>query len=164
MYTKIQQTIDLLKNNPHWTRKFAILEIARRLDMSQAGASTYYYNAKKSVDGDKAKSSKDEKPNSWARDEAERASKAEKARKFEEKLREQIFGNKKSSHQNNPQPIVKKSWAQILGVSNVATKAEINAAWRRLVVQHHPDIHGGDHRLIAEINNARDVALKAAVA
>ena len=45
---------------------------------------------------------------------------------------------------------------RVLGVSPAATAAEIKAAYRALVKQHHPDA-GGDHRTILELNAAWEV-------
>ena len=47
----------------------------------------------------------------------------------------------------------------VLGISEHATVAEINAAWRRLAGQHHPDRSGGDHSKMAAVNAARDTML-----
>ena len=44
----------------------------------------------------------------------------------------------------------------MLGVSPAASAAEIKAAYRALVKQHHPDA-GGDHRTILELNAAWEV-------
>ena len=45
---------------------------------------------------------------------------------------------------------------RVLGVSPAASAAEIKAAYRALVKQHHPDA-GGDHRTILELNAAWEV-------
>jgi len=45
---------------------------------------------------------------------------------------------------------------RVLGVSPAATAAEIKAAYRALVKQHHPDA-GGDHRTILALNAAWEV-------
>ena len=47
----------------------------------------------------------------------------------------------------------------ILGVSPQATRAEITAAYRRLMQRSHPD-HGGSPGLAAQLNVARDRLLK----
>ena len=47
----------------------------------------------------------------------------------------------------------------ILGVSPAATRAEIEAAYRRLIVRAHPD-QGGTSGLAAQLNAARDRLLK----
>lgn len=53
-----------------------------------------------------------------------------------------------------------KRWWEILGLTATASGPEVEAAWRSLVAQHHPD-RGGSHTAIAEINAARDAARKA---
>ncbi|MDE2105828.1 MAG: J domain-containing protein [Patescibacteria group bacterium] len=52
-----------------------------------------------------------------------------------------------------------EQWFQTLGVPADATADEINAAWRRLASEHHPD-RGGDSATMARINQARDQALE----
>lgn len=47
----------------------------------------------------------------------------------------------------------------LLGVSANATKAEINAAWKRLMARAHPD-QGGTQGLATRLNAARDHLLK----
>ena len=47
----------------------------------------------------------------------------------------------------------------ILGVSADATKAEINAAWKRVMARAHPD-QGGTQGLATRVNAARDHLLK----
>jgi hypothetical protein len=47
----------------------------------------------------------------------------------------------------------------ILGVSADASKAEINAAWKRVMTRAHPD-QGGTEGLAARVNAARDHLLK----
>lgn len=47
----------------------------------------------------------------------------------------------------------------LLGVSANASKAEINAAWKRLMARAHPD-QGGTQGLAARVNAARDHLLK----
>lgn len=53
-----------------------------------------------------------------------------------------------------------RSWWQILGVSEAASEAEINAAFRDKAKSSHPD-GGGSHDHMAELNAARDAGLKA---
>jgi DnaJ family protein C protein 19 len=48
----------------------------------------------------------------------------------------------------------------LLGLSRFATRQEIIAAHKRLIVQVHPD-RGGDARLVHEANAARDLLLAA---
>jgi len=55
-----------------------------------------------------------------------------------------------------------KRWHEILGVPPGASAAEINAAFRNLASQHHPDTGGGSHERMTEINRARDEGLKEA--
>ncbi len=43
-----------------------------------------------------------------------------------------------------------------LGLGNGASEEEIHAAYRRLIMKHHPD-HGGSHAKAARINQAKDV-------
>jgi hypothetical protein len=52
------------------------------------------------------------------------------------------------------------SWWEVLGVSRLADAAVIREAHRRLVQLHHPDRAGGSDQKMAEINAARDAALK----
>lgn len=54
-----------------------------------------------------------------------------------------------------PQP---EQWFQVLGVSAHATEQEIDAAYRRLAMEHHPD-RGGNGDQMARINAARDAGL-----
>jgi len=56
-----------------------------------------------------------------------------------------------------PQP--ETSWWVILGVAPNASCDEIEAAYRRLAMKHHPD-RGGDPHEMARINAARDVGLQ----
>jgi hypothetical protein len=48
---------------------------------------------------------------------------------------------------------------QVLGVSATATREEIETAYKRLAMQHHPD-RGGDSSQMARINSARDSLLE----
>lgn len=55
-----------------------------------------------------------------------------------------------------------EQWFQVLGVPATATRAEIEAAYRRLAMQHHPDRPGGSAEQMARINRARDDGLEQA--
>lgn len=59
-------------------------------------------------------------------------------------------------------PSPEQPW-QVLGVQMSATRAEIEQAYRRLAMQHHPD-RGGDASEMARINAAREALLERAVA
>lgn len=52
-----------------------------------------------------------------------------------------------------------RSWRDVLGIQGAATQADIEAAYKSLSKKHHPDV-GGDTARMAEINAARDAALK----
>lgn len=55
-----------------------------------------------------------------------------------------------------------ESWWQVLGLkSPSATKAEIEAAHRALIMKHHPDRPDGDTEKASRINRARDQGLEA---
>lgn len=61
-----------------------------------------------------------------------------------------------------PPPIVagmSRTWWDVLGLGRDAGRAEIDAAYKRLASQHHPD-KGGNTAAMTEINQARDAALK----
>lgn len=49
--------------------------------------------------------------------------------------------------------------ARILGLSAKATRDEIRQAWRRAVLQHHPD-RGGDQEKLMEAKRAAEVLLR----
>lgn len=51
-----------------------------------------------------------------------------------------------------PQP---EQWWNTLGVTSTATRAEIDEAYRKLAMKHHPD-RGGDAGEMARVNAARD--------
>lgn len=53
----------------------------------------------------------------------------------------------------------KTPWHSVLGVRPEATREEIVAAHRRLATERHPD-RGGSHEMMADLNRARDEALK----
>lgn len=51
------------------------------------------------------------------------------------------------------------AWHQILGLQPGAKRSDVEAAHRRLAMEHHPD-RGGSPARMSEINAARDAALK----
>ncbi|MCF1502151.1 J domain-containing protein [Afifella sp. H1R] len=51
-------------------------------------------------------------------------------------------------------------WWRILGVKEDATEAEIKAAYRHKAAELHPDRPGGSETAMAELNRARDEALR----
>lgn len=57
----------------------------------------------------------------------------------------------------------KTPWWQVLGIAATATKDEINAAFRRLAAERHPDRQGGSDAMMADLNVARDAGLKDAL-
>ena len=59
----------------------------------------------------------------------------------------------------NGDAISRRQAAQILGVEADASRAEIEAAYRRLMQRAHPD-HGGTAGLAAQLNAARDRLVK----
>lgn len=52
-----------------------------------------------------------------------------------------------------------KHWSDVLGVPRDAVREEINTAYRNLAAERHPD-RGGSDAMMAELNAARDAALK----
>lgn len=53
-----------------------------------------------------------------------------------------------------------EQWFQVLGVPASANVGEIDSAWRRLAMQHHPDRPGGSTAEMSRINAARDEGLR----
>jgi len=51
-------------------------------------------------------------------------------------------------------------WWQVLGVQPSAAVAAIEAAFKRLARERHPDVAGGSHELMADLNRARDEGLQ----
>lgn len=51
------------------------------------------------------------------------------------------------------------SWRDILGIKGPATKDTVQAAYRKLATERHPDT-GGSDGMMAELNAARDAAMK----
>lgn len=58
-----------------------------------------------------------------------------------------------------PAPGAVTPWYDVLGVKPTATKAEIDSAFRSLMHTAHPD-RGGSHNQAAELNRAREEALR----
>lgn len=58
-------------------------------------------------------------------------------------------------------PAPKTHW-DVLGVKPGASKEEVQRAWRMKAAAHHPDREGGSQAAMAEVNAARDAALKEA--
>ena len=54
----------------------------------------------------------------------------------------------------------KRDYYEVLGVAKDAGEADIKKAYKKLAVQLHPDKKGGDPEKMAELNAARDEALK----
>ncbi|WP_287011336.1 J domain-containing protein [Brevundimonas sp.] len=52
-----------------------------------------------------------------------------------------------------------KRWWEVLGLTPDATAEQVAAAFRRMAAQSHPD-QGGSHAAMAELNAARDAALR----
>ena len=52
-----------------------------------------------------------------------------------------------------------KHWSEILGVPRDATPAQVQAAYRKLAAERHPD-RGGSDAMMADLNAARDAAMK----
>lgn len=74
--------------------------------------------------------------------------------------RSAIFGasNAKKTEKTQPHRFELEQARSLLGVSESADKAAINAAWRAHLTAHHPD-RGGDENLARQINRARDLLL-----
>lgn len=56
-----------------------------------------------------------------------------------------------------PARLAEASWWDVLGVGADATLEEIDGAYERLALEHHPD-RGGDDDQMARVNRARDIA------
>lgn len=52
-----------------------------------------------------------------------------------------------------------EQWWQVLGLQPNASVDQINAAWKRLAIDAHPDRPGGSEAAMARINAARDTAI-----
>lgn len=53
-----------------------------------------------------------------------------------------------------------KHWSDVLSLPRDAKRADVDAAYRRLASQRHPDKPGGSHEAFTELNAARDEALQ----
>lgn len=53
-----------------------------------------------------------------------------------------------------------KSWWDVLSLPRDAKRSDVEAAYRRLASTHHPDREGGSAEKMAELNVAREAALK----
>lgn len=51
-------------------------------------------------------------------------------------------------------------WWSVLGLAQTATREQIEAAYRSLARERHPDRPGGSHDLMADLNRAREQGLK----
>lgn len=51
-------------------------------------------------------------------------------------------------------------WSSVLGVTPTASRVDIEAAYRRLAQDRHPDKPGGSEAMMADLNRARDEARK----
>lgn len=60
-----------------------------------------------------------------------------------------------------PSPTPKRPWREVLGIitSGPVTAENIEAAYRRLSKERHPDVPGGSHDAMTELNRARHEAL-----
>lgn len=60
-----------------------------------------------------------------------------------------------------PSPASKKTWREVLGVAGSGGSREvIEAQFRSLAKVRHPDVAGGSHEAMAELNRAKDEALR----
>jgi DnaJ-domain-containing protein 1 len=92
------------------------------------------------------------------RDEFERMLRAFAHRRGEQRRQE---GDRKRREQARRRAGRKRSWWEILGVSQNATEEEVRRAYRALAMKHHPDrLETGDPAKMAEINAARDEAMR----
>jgi len=58
-----------------------------------------------------------------------------------------------------------KTWREVLSISasGRVTRELINSQYRKLCLIYHPDVPGGNHEKMVELNNARTIALKLAI-
>jgi hypothetical protein len=57
-------------------------------------------------------------------------------------------------------PAASSSWFVVLGVAHTASKEEIQAAYRKLALEYHPDRNSNGAEQMAKINHAYDVAME----
>jgi hypothetical protein len=69
------------------------------------------------------------------------------------------FGADRPGRRAPPDPMPAEEACAILGVSKAASRTEVEAAYRRLMLRAHPD-QGGTTGLAARLNAARDRLLK----
>jgi hypothetical protein len=68
----------------------------------------------------------------------------------------QKFGTQRRYEANPASGLSRMQALAELGLSDGATAADVQAAYRALIKQHHPD-HGGSHAKAARINQAKDL-------
>lgn len=59
-----------------------------------------------------------------------------------------------------PAPTAKRNWHVVLGLGSTASRDSVEAAYRSLAKERHPDKPGGSAEAMAELNAAREAALK----
>lgn len=61
-----------------------------------------------------------------------------------------------------PSPSTRKPWREVLGVGEgwVGTESDIEVRYRSVAKNVHPDLPGGSHEAMAEVNAAREAALR----
>jgi hypothetical protein len=59
-----------------------------------------------------------------------------------------------------PAPETKRPWRGVLELVGTVTREAVETRYRRLAAERHPDKPGGSHEAMAELNRARDEALK----
>lgn len=58
------------------------------------------------------------------------------------------------------QALPASTWRRVLGLNGGATRTDVEETFRKLVHERHPDLPGGSHEAMVELNAARDAALK----
>ena len=58
-----------------------------------------------------------------------------------------------------PPPTGSRPWRDVLDIKGPVTREIVDAAYRRLAREHHPD-QGGDHDAMSELNVAKEQALR----
>jgi len=60
-----------------------------------------------------------------------------------------------------PAPGTKRPWRAVLDLGGgIVTASQIESRYKAFAIQRHPDMPGGSHEAMAELNRARDEALK----